>query len=93
VFTVNIRRDANVSLQPPQYGVSSGQLPTAPSSLLFTQPIGNPFFHQVMEWTNPNMIPWFDTLQQGINAQPIGNQINIQNINTGGFLLPTSVNW
>ena len=92
VFTVNIRRDANVSLRPPSYGIFSGHIPTTPSNHLFPQPV-NPHFHQPFQLQDPGLNPRFDTLQQGVNAQPIGNPVNVQQgANTGGFLPPTSVN-
>ena len=94
VFTVNIRRDANVSLQPPRQRIFSGQFPTDPTSRFFTQPV-SPHFHQ------PNMIhstwldPRFDTVQQGVNHQPQGNPLNIHTTGgghgSGGFLPPTSI--
>ena len=91
VFSVNMRRDANVSLRPPQYGVFSGFIPTEPSNLLFPQPV-NPHFHSAFTLNDPNINPAFDTLQIGANAQPIGNPMNMhQNVSTGEFLPPTSV--
>ena len=86
ISTVNIRRDANVSLRPPQYGIFSGQFQTAPSSHFFTQPV-NPHFHQAVILDDPNVNPQFDTLQQGSNAQPIASQ----STGRGGFLPPTSI--
>ena len=38
VFTANIRRDSNVALWPPSYGVFSGFIPTMPTNPLFPQP-------------------------------------------------------
>jgi len=92
VHSVNIRRDTNVSLRPPAYGIFSGHIPTAPSNHLFPQPV-NPHFHQPFQLQDPNLNPRFDTLQHGVNAQPIGNPMNMhQNVSTGGgFLPPTSV--
>ena len=43
VFSVNMRRDAQVSLWPPSYGIFSGRIPTPPVNRLFPQPI-NPHF-------------------------------------------------
>ena len=90
VFTVNTRRDAQVSLQPPSYGIFSGHLPTPPSNHLFPQPV-NPHFHQPFHLQDPNTAPRFDTLGHGVNAQPVGNPFNMQNPNAGQFLPPTSV--
>ena len=91
VFSVNMRRDANVSLRPPSYGTFSGNFPTEPTSRFFPQPV-NPHFHQPFMQGNSNLDPRFDTLQQGVNAQPIGNPMNMQqNVNTGEFLPPTSL--
>ena len=92
VHSANIRRDANVSLRPPSYGIFSGHFPTEPSNRFFPQPV-NPHFHQPQHLHNPNLNPRFDTLQQGVNVQPIGNPINIhQNVSGGEFLPPTSIN-
>ena len=90
VFTVNIRRDANVSLWPPRYGVFSAQLPTPPANRLFAQPV-NPHFHQPSLLQDPNTAPMFDTLGHGVNAAPVANPINVQNVSAGGFLPSTSV--
>ena len=90
VHTVNFRRDANVSLRPPGYGIFSGNIPTEPSNRLFPQPT-NPNF-RAAESFSPNIDSRFDTLQQGTNAQPVGNPMNMQqNVSSGGFLPPTSV--
>jgi len=90
VFTVNTRRDANVSLRPPSYGVFSGVIPTQPANHLFPQPV-NPHFHQPVQLQDPNTAPRFDTLGHGVNAVPIGNPFNMQNVSAGEFLPPTSV--
>jgi len=91
VFTVNMRRDAQVSLWPPSYGIFSGIIPTTPSNHLFPQPV-NPHFHQGFQLQDPNLSPRHDTLQHGVNAQPLGNPMNFQqNVSTGEFLPPTSV--
>ena len=91
VNMVNMRRDANVSLRPPRYGVFSGNIPTEPSNLFFQQPV-NPHFHQAFQWQDPNLNPHFDSLRMGANAQPIGNPMNMhQNVTTGEFLPPTSI--
>ena len=91
VFSVNMRRDANVSLRPPRYGVFSGFIPTEPSSRFFPQPV-NPNFHQPFMIESTALDPRFDTLQQGINQQPLGNPMNVQqNVTTGEFLPPTSI--
>lgn len=91
VFSVNMRRDANVSFRPPSYGVFSGIIPTTQSNQLFPAPT-NPHFHQPIHLSSPNLIPAFDTLQQGVNAEPIGNPMNFQqNVSTGEFLPSTSI--
>ena len=90
VFTVNIRRDANVSLRPPSYGVFSGQFAAEPTSRFFSQPV-NPHFHQALMPESPNMDMRFDTLGLGVNASVTSNHLNIHNTNTGEFLPPTSI--
>jgi len=90
VHTSNFRRDAQVSLLPPRYGVFSGHVPTAPSNNLFPQPV-NPNFGHPTHLHSPNLNPRFDTLQQGVNSQPISNQMNVQNVGVGEFLPPTSI--
>jgi len=90
VFTVNMRRDAQVSLRPPTYGIFSGLLPTIPANHLFPQPI-KPHFAQPILLQDPNTAPMFDTLGHGVNAAPVGNPFNMQNISAGEFLPPTSV--
>jgi len=91
VLSVNMRRDANVSLWPPSYGIFSGHIPTHPTNRLFPQPV-NPHFHQGFMLNDPNILAWFDTLQQGVNFQPTGNPLNMHhNVTTGDFLPPTSV--
>ena len=76
VFSVNMRRDANVSLHPPVYGIFSGHLPSHPVSNFFPQPV-NPHFHQPIHISPTHWMPQFDTLQQGVNFQPQGNPMNI----------------
>jgi len=90
VFTVNMRRDANVSLRPPSYGIFSAQLPTPPANHLFVQPV-NPHFHQGFQLQDPNIQPRFDTLGHGVNAPTVGNPFNMHNVGAGEFLPPTSV--
>jgi hypothetical protein len=91
VFSVNMRRDANVSLRPPVYGIFSGNFPTDPTSRFFPQPV-NPHFHQPFMLESTALDPRFDTLQQGVNAPPIGNPMNFQqNESTGEFLPSTSI--
>ena len=90
VFTVNFRRDANVSLWPPSYGIFSAQLPTLTANRLFAQPV-NPHFHQPFQQEDPNINPNFDTLGYGVNAAPVGNPFNTNSVSTGEFLPPTSV--
>jgi hypothetical protein len=91
VYSVNFRRDANVSLRPPSYGTFSGIFPTDPSNRFFPQPV-NPNFHMPIELTDPNAISHFDTLQMGVNSQPTGNPMDFQqNVTTGEFLAPTSM--
>ena len=87
ISSVNMRRDANVSLRPPQYGVFSGHIPSAPVSRLFPQPT----HLNAVTLNDPNIIAHFDTLLQGINAPPTGNPMNIQNVSAGEFLPPTSI--
>jgi len=73
-FTVNIRRDANVSLFPPAYGVFSGNVATMPSNLLFEQP--NMFMALQFFFTeNPHILPRYDTLQLGVNARGNGTAL------------------
>ena len=99
-FSVNQRRDAQVSLRPPSYGIFSGNFPTPPSNQFFQQPV-NPHFHQPHHWHNTNLDPRFDTLQHGVNTQPFGNPMNVQTTGaptnsppngSNGFLPPTSIN-
>lgn len=91
VHSVNMRRDANVTLRPPRYGTFSGQIPTEPASRFFAQPV-NPHFHQAVILDNPNLDMRFDTLQHGVNAPALGNPMNTQrNVSTGEFLPPTSI--
>jgi len=100
VFTVNVRRDANVSLRPPSYGTFSGFFPTDPTSRFFPQPV-NPSFHQPFMIESTALDPRFDTLQQGVNFQPVGNPMDIHTTgapavtngssSSGGFLPPTSI--
>jgi hypothetical protein len=95
ISTVNVRRDSNVSLRPPLYGIFSGHLDTDPSNRFFPQPV-NPNFHQPFVLESPNVDPRFDTLQMGANAQPIGNPMNMQqnvgsSAGSGEFLPPTSI--
>ena len=90
VFSVNVRRDANVSLRPPSYGVFSGYVATEPSNRLFPQPV-NPRFHRPVELENPNILPRYDTLQMGVNAEPIGNPINMFNVGSPGAVQDTSI--
>ena len=90
IHNANIRRDANSSLRPPNYGVFSGNVPTEPSNRLFQQPT-NPHFHRVNHQVNPNNDPRFDTLRQGVNAPSVGNPINMHNVGTPGRLPNTSI--
>ena len=97
VFTVNTRRDSNVAFSPPSYDVFSGEIPTMPSNPLFPQPV-NPHFTNPWETHNPNVISRFDTIQQGVNFQPQGNQMNMFNVDSSGpnlhgsgFLPSTSI--
>ena len=83
VFTVNVRRDANVALRPPSYGIGSGYIPTDPFSWLFSQP------HTLDYWGNFDGVNLpLITLQQGANSQPT---VNFQSVGTGEFLPPTSL--
>jgi len=90
VFSVNVRRDANVSLRPPSYGVFSGYVATDPSNRLFPQPV-NPRFHQPNQLESSVVNPRFDTLQMGANADPIGNPMNMFNVGEPGALPSTSI--
>ena len=107
VMTANVRRDANVSLQPPGPRTGNTIAPTDPSNWAFTQfqPNQNLLhingFWNPVEHQNPNALPFFDTMQHGVNAQPQGNQMGVHtNVQTsgasqggsGGFLPPTSIN-
>ena len=93
VLSLNIRRDANVALRPPSYGVFSATLDTAPANHLFAQPV-NPHFHQAFIWEDTSLSPRFDTTGQGINAPILGNQSNMFNVSQGyGFLPPTSTDF
>jgi len=100
VFSVNMRRDANVSFRPPSYGTFSGHFPTEPTSRFFPQPV-NPNFHQPFMIQSTQLDPRFDTMQQGVNFQPVGNPMNIHTTgapavtnattSSSGFLPPTSI--
>jgi hypothetical protein len=103
VFTANVRRDANVSLTPPEPRTGNTITPTDPSNWAFTRQQNqlhqNGFWNPV-ELQNPNAMPMFDMQQHGINAQPQNNPMGIQtNVQTsgasqggsGGFLPPTSI--
>jgi hypothetical protein len=90
VYSVNIRRDANTSFLPPQYGISSGFIPTNPSNILFP-PVPNLAYFTAWLLENPDMIPLFDTLFMGVNAPPLDNPMNMQNVGGGNFLPPTSI--
>ena len=91
VHSVNMRRDANVSLQPPRYGTFSGHIPTQPANHLFPQPV-NPHFHQPFMLESHSLNPRFDTTGHGVNAPPTGNPMNMnQNVSTGEFLPSTSI--
>ena len=91
VFTVNIRRDANVSLRPPNYGTFNGNFHSDPTSRFFPQPV-NPNFHQPFTIDSTTIDPRLDTLQQGVNHRPAGNPMDIHNVGSGEFLPPTSIN-
>jgi len=90
VHTANIRRDANVALRPPCYGIFSGYIPTDPSNLLFPQPV-NPNFWRVAGMDDPNVLSRYDTLQFGVNAQPLGNPLNMHNVGDTGLIPSTSL--
>jgi len=105
VMTANIRRDANVSLQPPGPRIGNTITPTDPSNWAFwafvwqyNQLHHNGFWFPV-EHLNTNVISHFDTMQHGVNANSHGNQTGMQtNVQTsganqggGGFLPPTSI--
>jgi hypothetical protein len=90
VYSVNIRRDANASFQPPSYGIFSGFIPTNQVNIFFPQSV-NPALWKAWELENPNVIPVFDTQHLGVNAPTVGNPVNLQNVGGGGFLPPTSI--
>jgi hypothetical protein len=90
VYSANIRRDAQVSFRPPSYGTFSGFIPTEPSNFLFPQPVSAAYW-RAFELENPNVIPAFDTLLLGVNAQDIGNPINIHNVGDWGMMQSTSI--
>jgi len=90
IHTANFRRDANVALRPPRYGIFSGNIPTEPSNRFFQQPV-NPNFNRANTLGNPSFDPRFDTLRQGVNAPPIGNPMNIHNVGTPGRLPHNSI--
>jgi len=103
VFTANVRRDANVSFQPPGPRTGNTITPTDPSNWAFTRQHNqlhqNGFWNPV-ELHNPNALPHFDLMQHGVNSHPQGNPIGIQtNVQTsgasqggsGGFLPPTTI--
>jgi hypothetical protein len=93
VFSVNMRRDANVSRYAPGFGIFSAELQTAQTNPFFSQP-PNPHFHNAWEITNPNVIPNFDTQQLGVNFQPApqgGFDISTMPGNSGGMLPSTSI--
>jgi len=90
VYSVNVRRDANTSSLPPQYGIFSGFFPTNPSNIFFP-PMPNPAFFTALLLENPDMIPLFDTLFMGVNAPPVENPLNMNNVGSGNFLPPTSI--
>ena len=90
-FTVNIRRDANVSLRPPSYGIFSAQLPTTPANPLFAQPV-NPSFSIPVEVLTPIAAPRVETVQQSVSSQPVSNTpSSFAPPPSGGFLPPTSI--
>ena len=96
VYSVNIRRDKNVTFKPPTYGVFSGNMQTPQSNYLFEIPLDPTFANFLTQsfQADPTLEPRFDTLMQGVNAQAMGNQMNIYNVGGAdflGFLPPTSV--
>jgi len=86
VRSVNMRRDANVSLRPPQYGIFSGHIPTAPVSRWFPQPV-NPAFRAVV-LDSPNVDWNFRAVQHDNNVHTSNS---LQNSGSGEFLPPTSM--
>lgn len=105
VYSVNIRRDKNVTVIPPSYGVFSGNVATQQSNYLFDLPL-DPKFTQFLSQAfqdDPNLIPKFDTLMMGANTPFDKNPLNVYNVDqvnvssskgipsSGGFLTPTSV--
>ena len=89
VYTANIRRDKNVAVMPPRYGVFSGIVATQPSNHLFPQPV-NPSHWMVFPQDDPNVLTIFDTLQLGVNAPMQGNVMDMQSL-WGGGLPSTSI--
>ena len=57
VFTMNVRRDANVALRPPGYGTFSGVIPTEPFTWLFPQPRTLDYWGNFGVIQLPNTIP------------------------------------
>ena len=90
VYTANVRRDKNVTVVPPRYGVFSGNVQTQPSNYLFQQPV-NPAYANTYPQADPNVIPKYDTLQMGVNAPNVGNPMNMHSVGQQGVLPSTSV--
>jgi len=90
LYTANIRRDKNVTFSPPRYGVFSGNVETSQTNYLFEIPVTTAFWDAVFQ-ANPDVIPVFDTLMMGINAQLQGNQMNMFNVGDLGAMLNTSI--
>ena len=90
VYTANVRRDKNTAFVPPGYGVFSGIIETQPTNYLFPQST-NPAYWTAFPQDDPHLIPMYDTLQIGVNAQIQGNAMNMYNMGDTGTLPNTSV--
>jgi hypothetical protein len=90
VFTANVRRDAQVTVVPPRYGVFSGHVQTQPSNHLFPRP-QSPHFANTFPQVDPNRLPRYDTLQMGVNAPLLRNPMNMHHVGQQGVLPHTSM--
>lgn len=92
VYTVNVRRDKNVTFKPPSYGVFSGNVATTQTNYLFEIPLDPAFANYLTQafQTDPNIEARFDTLMQGVNAGNIGNPMDMHDVGSG-TLANTSV--
>lgn len=90
VYNANIRRDKNVSFTPPGYGVFSGNVATRQTNYLFTKPV-NPAYAAFYPQSDPNAIPYYDTLRMGANAPMRGNPMNMYNVGETAVLPGTGI--